>query len=73
MRNVPIALVRSLISLAGVMRSEYNTAVKGEMMDRTQMLFKIAQRLKALAVTFDMGVLVVNQVGHAVPLACGAA
>jgi hypothetical protein len=73
LRYVPIAFVHSLISLAGVMRSEYNTAVKGEMMDRTQMLFKIAQRLKALAVTFDMGVLVVNQVGHAVPLDCGAA
>lgn len=55
-----------MFSLAGVIRSEYNTFLKSDMMDRTQMLFKIAQRLKALAATFDMGIIVVNQVEHSV-------
>lgn len=49
-------------SLAGVMRTEYDTGNYSEMMARTSLLFKIAAKLKWLADTFKVAVVVINQV-----------
>lgn len=52
------------ISIAGLARMEYNTRDVSEMMDRTKALFSIARSLKWLADSFEVRVIVVNQVGN---------
>lgn len=49
-------------SLAGMVRHEYNTQRPDQARDRTSYLFNIAQQLKWLSDTFNIGVIVVNQV-----------
>jgi RecA/RadA recombinase len=51
-----------LDSLAGAVRTEFDARDKGDMIDRTKYLFKLAQLLKWLADTFELCVIVVNQV-----------
>jgi DNA-repair protein XRCC3 len=55
--------IRLLIidSLAGLVRSEFDTSKIDQMRLRTQMLFLLAQKLKWLANTFNLAVVVVNQ------------
>jgi RecA/RadA recombinase len=49
-------------SLAGLLRYEYNTQSKDDMNERTQYLFNVAQQLKFLSETFNLAVVIVNQV-----------
>jgi len=49
-------------SLAGLLRHEYNTSSASEMKQRTQILFNLASRLKWISNTFNICIVVVNQV-----------
>lgn len=49
-------------SIAGVVRSEFDNNRKSEMYTRASIFFKLATQLKWLADTFNVAVLVINQV-----------
>lgn len=49
-------------SIGGLARNEYDSAHKEQMFERTQVLFKLSQKLKWLSDTFGVCVVVVNQV-----------
>lgn len=49
-------------SLAGMVRFEYDPSDLNQMIYRTTYLFKIASKLKWLSDTFNLGIVVVNQV-----------
>ena len=56
--------VRFLVidSIAGVARTEFNHNAIGDMIDRTALFFKLSSKLKWLADTFNLVVVVINQV-----------
>ena len=58
MKNVRLLIIDSL---AGLVRTEYDTKNKNEMFERTSFLFKLAQSLKWLASAFGLCIVVVNQ------------
>jgi RecA/RadA recombinase len=49
-------------SIAGLVRTEFDTQNMGEIMERTRVLFTISTALKWLCDTFNLSILVVNQV-----------
>ncbi len=59
--STPIKLL-IIDSLAGLLRFEYDTTSSDEMKQRTVLLFQIAKKLKWIADTFSVAVVVVNQV-----------
>lgn len=60
-RNKTIKLV-IIDSLAGLLRFEYNLQKEEEVRERTQYLFSVASQLKRLSETYNIAVVVVNQV-----------
>ena len=59
---IAINLEPLILSLAGIVRNEYDTNRGDEMRARTTTLFKVAKQLKWLSDTFKLAVIVVNQV-----------
>ena len=57
-----LLLLFSFISIAGMVRTEYDTSSTKEMALRTSLLFKIAKELKWLSDTFNLCIVVINQV-----------
>ena len=57
----PIRLV-VIDSLAGIVRTDYDTRTTQDMLKRTAMLFRFSAKLKWLADTYRLAVVVVNQV-----------
>jgi RecA/RadA recombinase len=51
-----------VVSIAGLVRNEFDTKVKSSMTQRTVLLFSIANQLKKLVDTYKLCVVVVNQV-----------
>ena len=51
-----------VISLAGLIRFEYDSKSSEDMRDRTVFIFQLAKQLKWLSDIFKIGVLVINQV-----------
>jgi RecA/RadA recombinase len=49
-------------SLAGLLRFDYDTTSSEDMKQRTMMMFHISRKLKWIADTFQIAVVVVNQV-----------
>jgi RecA/RadA recombinase len=49
-------------SLAGLVRNEYNTKLKNDMIERTKVLFSLAETLKWLSDVYKLCIVVVNQV-----------
>ena len=52
----------SVLSIAGMVRTEYDTSSSKDMSLRTSLLFRLAKQLKWLSDTFHICVVVVNQV-----------
>jgi len=51
-------------SIAGLVRTEFDTRTAKDMATRTTMLFKFASKLKWLSDTYKLGVITVNQVNN---------
>jgi RecA/RadA recombinase len=51
-----------VVSIAGLVRNEFDTKVKSSMTQRTVLLFSIANQLKKLVDAYKLCVVVVNQV-----------
>eukprot|EP01035_Chromulina_nebulosa_P017137 gene17137-22651_t len=62
-RNVGLVIVDSI---AGIVRSEYDTSNKENMIHRSNILFRISKQLKWLADTFNLAIVVVNQVSQSI-------
>lgn len=62
-RGINIRLV-IVDSIAGLVRTEFDTRTAKDMSLRTNMLFKFASKLKWLSDTYTLGVIVVNQVRY---------
>lgn len=60
-RGVRIRLV-IIDSIAGLVRTEFDTRTAKEMAARTNMLFKFSSKLKWLSDTYKLGIIAVNQV-----------
>lgn len=50
------------ISLAGMIRHEYDAMNAADMRDRTNFVFRFSKQLKWLSDVFQLGILVINQV-----------
>ena len=70
---IHILKISRRLSLAGLIRFEYDTTSAADMKQRTIVLFQLAKRLKWIADTFKVAVVVVNQVGKAVFISIGLA
>lgn len=55
-------------SLAGIVRTDYDTRTSQDMLKRTAMLFRFSAKLKWLADTYRLAIVVVNQVRTCVSL-----
>lgn len=55
-------VISLLFSLAGLVRTEYESKTVKDMATRTSMLFQMSAQLKWLADTFKLFIVVVNQV-----------
>ena len=51
-------------SIAGLVRTEFDTRDIKDILERTRILFTISTALKWLSDTFKISIVVVNQVGH---------